>query len=386
MARLRPQDVPHAGGIVLHDLLPLLDERVVRASVESVLVREEDRIRVGELPDDAPLREIVASAPGPRPEVGLVVPDDIALRVEARQQRAHLFGLPREVEVPAREQYLCVGVVAVGAIEEHVECLDLELEVLLPVRVAHPLAKADCVEQPRSGRVLAVRIDRDFRHLPVFVRPLRVADVPDLPVALAVLSVGKREERRILLVEEVLGRARIPVRHRAEVLRHHQPAVEGVLLQPAPQLAPVLEAPEQRAVVVSRSRAGEPLRGIGVFAHVGERPLEQVVLPDTEHQHVEAALERPVDLALPVPGSPVLGLEAREAAVREVAYAAVLEVRLLVDVEAGEVDGFALRHDVAVPEPVASATTFEKVVEPVPHASHVRAGNGDGGSRGRSLC
>ena len=264
-----------------------------------------------------------------------------------------------------------------GAIEEHVECLDLELEVLLPVRVAHPLAKADCVEQPRSGRVLAVRIDRDFRHLPVFVRPLRVADVPDLPVALAVLSVGKREERRILLVEEVLGRARIPVRHRAEVLRHHQPAVEGVLLQPAPQLAPVLEAPEQRTVVVSRSRAGESLRGIGVFAHVGERPLEQVVLPDTEHQHVEAALERPVDLTLPVPGSPVLGLEAREAAVREVAYAAVLEVRLLVDVEAGEVDGFALRHDVAVPEPVASATTFEKVVEPVPHAAQIRACNRD---------
>ena len=56
---------------------------------------------------------------------------------------------------------------------------------------------------------------------------------------------------------------------------------------------------------------------------------------------------------------------------------AVLEVRLLVDVESGEVDGVLLRHDVAVPEPVAAAAPLEEVVEAVPHAAQVRAGDGD---------
>jgi hypothetical protein len=60
---------------------------------------------------------------------------------------------------------------------------------------------------------------------------------------------------------------------------------------------------------------------------------------------------------------------AASAAVREVAEAAVLETRLLADIEVGEVNRVALRHNVAVPEPVASTAPFEEVVETIPDAA-----------------
>ena len=67
----------------------------------------------------------------------------------------------------------------------------------------------------------------------------------------------------------------------------------------------------------------------------------------------------------------MLRLEAREATMGEIADAAIFETRLFVDVEAGEVDGILLRHNVAVPEPVASTAPFEEVVETIPDAAEI---------------
>ena len=100
-----------------------------------------------------------------------------------------------------------------------------------------------------------------------------------------------------------------------------------------PQLAPELETPEERAVVVALVHSRLGLRRVGVGADVRKRALENVILPDAEHERVEAALENPVDLLLPVVESPVLRLEAREAAMREVADGTVFEVRLLIDIK-----------------------------------------------------
>ena len=380
MARFRPEDEALADRIVLHDLLPRLDDRVVGPDVERVLVGEKHGERVGEFANQPPLREIV-----PEPErrhIAFVVPDDVALRVEARQERLYLLGVPRDVEIPSREQHLRVGVVRVRLREELVEREDLHREVLLPVLVAHPLAKADRVEELRSGGALSVGIDRRLRHLPVLIDPLVVADVPDLGIGHMVARplVRERDELRFLLREEVLGRARVPVRHRAEVFGDHQSTFKRVLLEVVAQLTPVLETPEERAVVVRGADAGERFRRIGIGAGFWERTLKEVVLPDTEHERVETTLKNPVDLLLPVFGAPMLGLETREAAVREVTDGAVLEVRLLVNVEIREIDRILLRHHVAVPKPVAAAAPFKEVVEPVPHAARIRAGDGDCGN------
>ncbi len=267
--------------------------------------------------------------------------------------------------------------------EELVQGEDLHVEIPFPVLVAHALAQSDRVEETRRGRARAVCRNGRLRHLPVFVHPLVVADVPHLGVRHLVVRslVREGDELRLLLREEVLRRARIPVRHRAEILGHHQPAVERVLLEVAAQFAAVLQTPEERAVVVCLTGSREGLGGIWIGARLGESPLEEVVLPDAEHEHVQPPLQHPVDFLLPVFEAPVLRLETCEAAMREIAKAAILEVRLLLHVESGEVERALLRHHVAVPEPPAPAAPLQEVVDAVVNAPHIRTRDGNGGQR-----
>ena len=152
-----------------------------------------------------------------------------------------------------------------------------------------------------------------------------------------VVSSLLREEIRLHGLEKGIWRARIPVAHRAEVLRVHQPAFARIRKHLLPQFPAILQRPEEGAVVVP---AVEPLRlrrrlgRVWIRADVGERLLEEVVLADAEHERVETVLHAPVDLALPVLKAPVLRLEARKPAMREVADCTVFEARLLADVNA----------------------------------------------------
>ena len=378
VARLRPEDEALAERVVLHEPLARLDDRVVRAHVERALVGEEHRIGVGELADDAPLREVVAAE---RLQLGtvvarrvpFVVPDDVTRRVEFLQQRPDLVGIPRVVEVPAGDEVLRVRIFAMGAVKELLQRRDLEAEVVRTVREAPPLAEAGRVEKLLLVAALSIRLDRRLRQLPVGVGPAVVPDVPDEAVRLRIALRRLRQERRPHLLQKRAGRARIPVGHRAEVLGDHQAPVERILLHVPAKAAAVVKRPEERAVVEPLARVGRRLRGIRVGHDVRVGALEKIVLPDAQHEDVEPPLEAPVDLARPLLGPPVLGLEAREAPVREIADAAVLEVGFLLHIEAGEVDRVLLRHDVDVPEPAAAAAPFQEVVETVPDAPHVRA-------------
>ena len=159
--------------------------------------------------------------------------------------------------------------------------------------------------------------------------------------------------------------------HSAEVLWHHHAAIEGVGEDGLAQKPAELERPEERAVVVAGHRLGEGLGGIGVVHHVGIRLLERVVHADARHDEVETALDAPVDLAFPVFKSPVLGLEPREATVREVADAAELEGGGFVNVKARDVRRDTLRHHVAVPEPPTAAAPLKEVVYGIERAAPV---------------
>ena len=110
MARLRPEDVALAERIVRRHLLAFLDRIIAGADVEGVFVGEEDSERIREASHHAPLREVAGlfERVVVRPEVRLrlVVPEHDTLRVEMRDERAHLLGLPRAVEVPSGEQDL----------------------------------------------------------------------------------------------------------------------------------------------------------------------------------------------------------------------------------------------------------------------------------------
>ena len=162
------------------------------------------------------------------------------------------------------------------------------------------------------------------------------------------------------------------MRHGAEVLGGHHAARKRIVHDLLAKLTPELERPEEgalveRASIHSRKRLGR----VGIRAHVGERLLKEVVLPDAEHEEVETLLDAPIYLPLPVVESPVFRLEPRKPAVREVPHAAVLESRLLVDVQPRQVDVPALRHHVAVPEPSASAASLKKVIDGIQHAAEV---------------
>ncbi|PUU97508.1 hypothetical protein DCD76_19085, partial [Acinetobacter baumannii] len=98
------------------------------------------------------------------------------------------------------------------------------------------------------------------------------------------------------------------MRHRAEVARGHHAVPEGIRHHLLAQLAAELERPEERAVVVAPALPGDRLRGVRIGAHLRERLLEEVVVPDARHEEVEALLEAPVYLALPLLEAPVLGL------------------------------------------------------------------------------
>ena len=151
MARLRPEDVALAHRIVLDELLPRLDERIVGADIERVLVGEEDAERVGVLPDHVPVREVALEAlelvvPA-LDRVPFVVQDENLLGIEMRQKRTDLRRVPRRVEVPAREQDLRIRAFLVREREELLHHVDLHLQVLCTVAEAEPLAEADRVQQ-----------------------------------------------------------------------------------------------------------------------------------------------------------------------------------------------------------------------------------------------
>ena len=375
MRGLRPEDVPLAERVVLDRALALEDERIVRADVERLLVGDEETERVGELADHVPAREVVRALDLVAEQViaygiHLVVPHDYGLGVELLEKPGDLFRVPGEVEVPAGEEDAAVGVVGFRLCDQALQHVHLQAQVGRAVLVAEALAEADRVEEVG----LAVGGDRGLGEVPVGIEPLVLAHVPHavrgVPVAPALL----REEVRLHPIEELVRRAGIPVAHRAEVLRHHQSAVEGVVEHRLAQEAAELERPEERAVVVAGHRLGERLRGVGVVHHIGICLLERVVHADARHDEVEAALDAPVDLLLPVLEPPVLGLEAREAAVREIAEAAEFEGRALVHVEPRNVGRGALRHHVAVPEPAAAAAPLEEVVDGVERAASVDGG------------
>ena len=76
----------------------------------------------------------------------------------------------------------------------------------------------------------------------------------------------------------------------------------------------------------------------------------------------------------------MLRLKARQSAMRKVAQAAILEVRLFVDVQPRKVYGVFFRDDVAVPEPVAARAPLKEVIDAIKDASQIRACDCD------SLC
>ena len=380
MGRLRPQNVALAHRIVLNLLLPLFDERIVGAHVEAGLVAKEDAERIRHLALQAPLREVVGhraavnQVPVALRRIGLVVPDDDLRRIKMTEQRLHLVRAPGEVEVPAREQHLGRGMLLAGLANERVHHVDLELQVVRPVGVDHPLAETDCVQEVRLA---VARVQKRLGETPVAVEIAGLADIPDASRVLAIALRRLRQELGLHLVEIGARRARIPVGHRPEVNGHHYPALLGVGSEGLAEPAAVFEGPEERAIVEALPRLGQFLRGIGIRHDVGIRLLPRVVHADAGHHQVQAVLDAPVNLALPVLESPMLGLKARQASMREVAEPAILELRLLADVESGAVDLLLPRHNVAVPEPLAAAAAGKEVVDGEQHRTLVRANEAD---------
>ena len=78
----------------------------------------------------------------------------------------------------------------------------------------------------------------------------------------------------------------------------------------------------------------------------------------------------------------MLRLKARKPAMREIADAPILKAGFFVDVKIGEVDLTSLRYHIAVPEPMATTTTFQKIIHSIEDASEIRACDGDGSRLG----
>ena len=254
--------------------------------------------------------------------------------------------------------------------DQALQHVHLQAQVGRAILVAEALAEADRVEEVG----LAVSGDGRLGELPVGIEPLVLAHVPHAVRGVSVAPALLRQEVRLHRVEELVRRAGVPVAHRAEVLGHHHATVKGVVEHGLAQESAELERPEERAVVVALHRLGEGLRGVGVVHHVGIRLLERVVHADARHDEVEAALDAPVDLAFPILEPPVLGLEAREAAVREVTEAAELEGGMLKHVKPRDIRRGTLRHHVAVPEPAAAAAPLKEVVDGIERAASVDGG------------
>ena len=179
VACFRPKDVTCAERIVLDNLLPLFDQRIIRADIERRFKCEKHRERVREFAHKSPLGKIVLfthhfGAVIAR-RVTFVIPDDVPLRIERLDERLHFFREPGEIEVPAGEEDFRLGIIPVGAREEPVEREKLESEVVGAVGVAEPLAETDRMEKPRPGPVVFAH--GGFRELPVFIDPFVVANV-----------------------------------------------------------------------------------------------------------------------------------------------------------------------------------------------------------------
>ena len=259
-------------------------------------------------------------------------------------------------------------------VHQPVQRLHLHAEVVGAVGEAEPLAKPHGMQNLR--RRLPVVFDRRFGDFPVHVEPLLVADIPHAIGRVAVFAAFLRKERRLDLLQERDGRARIPVAHRAEILRNDQTPVAGGLQHLLAERPAVFERPEKRTVVVARHRLGDGLGGIGIRNLIRESLLEQIVLSDAEHDRVDTRLHAPIELAVPVGRSPMLSLEARQTTVREVADAAVGEARDLVLVQSVQTRSRALRHHVSIPEPAAAAATLEEIVDGIERAPSVDGGDG----------
>ena len=104
-----------------------------------------------------------------------------------------------------------------------------------------------------------------------------------------------------------------------------------------------------------------------------KRLLEKVVHAYAEEKEVEPVLEKPVYLVLPVVRSPHLRAEAPKATMREIASRAPLELRHVIDVEAGERGSASLGDNVSVPEPTA-ALKLEEPVRRVQGGARIAAG------------
>ena len=139
-------------------------------------------------------------------------------------------------------------------------------------------------------------------------------------------------------------------------------ALERVLQQPSFQLAAVFERPEQRPVVKPVAGFGEWLCVVGIADEIREGFLEQVVKSDPEHEHIQPLFKYPVDFLLPVVKTPVLGLEAVQTAMREIAQTTIFEAGRFGDVDIVERQCAGTRNPIAVPEITAAAEQLEVAV------------------------
>ena len=328
MRGFRPKDIAFAHRIVLNEFLPFADKPIIGADIESRFVAKEYAERVRKLADYIPFREI-------RPVICIrfIVPKENTVGIKSVDELFHLILLPGHVEIPPGEKHFRLRIMSGGVFHEKIEHIALHLEVVGAIREAVSLGNADCMEQIGS----AVVGNRSFGKLPVGIEPFLVADVPNTVSRTSVTAALLRKKRRIHLFEERFWRTRIPMAHRAEILRSHQSAFKSVIHNLFAQFTAELKRPEKRTVVVSAHRFRNRLGRIRVWANVWKRFLKEIVLPDAKHKKVQTILDAPVDFALPVLKSPMLCLKARKTAMCEIADSAILQTRLFMHIKIGEI-------------------------------------------------
>ena len=236
--------------------------------------------------------------------------------------------------------------------------IQFEPHILLAVVRIAAFGETDRVE--KLG--LAVFADVRVGQLEVVVQAAVVTDIPDESGSFAVAAAFLGEQGGLAFFEVFERSARIPVRHCAAVLGVHEVTFERVFEYLPSQLAAVFERPEQRPVVKPVSGFGQRLCRIRIADKVREGFLEQVVKSDPEHEHIQPLFKYPVDFLLPVVKTPVLGLEAVQTAMREIAQSAVLEAGRFGDVDIVERQCAGTRNPIAVPEITAAAEQLEVAV------------------------
>ena len=371
MRGLGPEDEALAHGVGRRDGQPFGDQVVIAADVVLPLVGMENAERIGEAAHHAPVREVGVALV--RRQVGGVVQDDRPRGIELRKEPADLLPLPSgQVEVPRGDQHGRRGIVFAEFRKDAAVGVELHLQIVRTVLEHLALGNADRMEHLRR----AVCVDMRLREFPVVVQIAVVADIPHGIAGIAHVGAARLgAERGVLRLEERLRRATVPMGHRTHVLGMDQLALGGIAQYVAAQLAAVFERPGRRAVV-ERPWLGLGKRSVrGRIGHdIGECLLENVVHADTEHEEVQPLLEHPVDLALPLPGPPVLGLKAAEAAVGEVAESAVVEMRRFAHVEPRHRNRLPRGNHVPVPKIAASGLPLEEVIDGVERRPAVAAG------------